>query len=82
MNEAALDIGVRYLFEPLLSILLEIAKGDIYRSESILNTGEQQMTFLGLCSFTFLPAKQEGCNFSASPSMGVIFWLFCLPENS
>lgn len=71
--------------EPLLSVLLETAKSGISRSVSVFNLGEEQTAFLELCSFASLPAKYEGCNFSASSLTRVIFWLVCLSasfENS
>lgn len=61
--------------EPLLSVLLGIAKSGISGSVSTFNLGEEQTAFLELSSFAFLPAKREGCNFSASSLTRVIFWL-------
>ena len=80
-----MDVGVRQcvsLCSQLFWKQLKVEFPDRYLS---LIWGGEQTAFLELCSFASLPAKREGCNFSASSLRRVIFWLVCLPapfENS
>lgn len=85
VNEAAVDVGERQCVSLCSQLFWKQLKVEFPARYLSLIWGEEQTAFLELCSFASLPAKREGCNFSASSLTRVIFWLVCLPapfENS